>query len=358
MAIDPVAVAEAALGRDVATATVISRTPINYDPYLPGRTVERIAGMADGDDGDRFAWSAVVKRTSGVDLRAARRELAAYRDGVADAGPRTGLRAPALLGWDAGPHHVELWLEALQDDHGGLWPTARFGAAARHIAAWDAQSNATSLPAGFDSEDAWAERHGQPHRVGEAIAELDELRRTSGSSEIAAVLHDPGLRRVHELIASTPARIDRLATFDQVPLHHDLVRSNLFALGGTSTAAIDWENVGRGPFGVDLAPLVVGSVRRGEASAEQLSAIERAVLADYVAGLRHARINREADVRAAYRLAVGLRWHVVLGTIGAWLDPTVLGMRGSRRDESRAEGLRHLVAVSRHILAATESPEG
>jgi hypothetical protein len=45
------------------------------------------------------------------------------------------------------------------------------------------------------------------------------------------------------------------------------VRSNLFALSDTSTVGINWENVGRGPLGVDLVPLVLGSVRRGEAAA-------------------------------------------------------------------------------------------
>jgi hypothetical protein len=60
--------------------------------------------------------------------------------------------------------------------------------------------------------------------------------------------------------------------------------------------------------------------------------------------------DNEADVRAAYRLAIGLRWHVVLGAIGSWLDPTSWGMRGSRRDEPRDEALRHLIVLTRHIL--------
>jgi hypothetical protein len=137
-------------------------------------------------------------------------------------------------------------------------------------------------------------------------------------------------------------------------LHHDLVRSNLFALGPDATGAIDWENVGRGPFGVDLAPLVSGSVRRGEASADDLPVLERLVLDGYVAGLRAAGVAAP-DVRRAYCLAIGLRWHVVLGALNAWLDPTSWGMRGSRRDEPRAESLRHLVGLARYILDTAEA---
>ncbi len=79
-----------------------------------------------------------------------------------------------------------------------------------------------------------------------------------------AQLDDDGFERTQAMITSTDARVESLAEFPQSLLHHDLVRSNLFALKGAHTAAIDWENIGPGPLGVDLAPLVVGSVRRGE----------------------------------------------------------------------------------------------
>ena len=99
----------------------------------------------------------------------------------------------------------------------------------------------------------------------------------------------------------------------------------------------------------DLAPLVGGSVRRGEASADDLSELERRVLLSYEEALTAAGGDARG-VRRAYRLALGLRWHVVLGTAQAWLDPTITKMRGSRPGESRAEGLHHLVALSKHLL--------
>jgi hypothetical protein len=349
MAVEPGTVVESIFGRCLGAASVTARTPIPYDPYLPGRSVDRIFGIAEVGADSPAAWSAIVKRTTGPGLRAAKRELAAYRDGVTGGENASGLRAPALLAWDEGEDHVELWLEVLQDEYDGIWPAARFGIAARHIGEWDALTSLAPPVPGFDSEDAWAERHGQPHRLGEAIEELRSFRNAAAAEDLMRLLDDDGFHRTEALITGTELRIERLATFPRTLLHHDLVRSNLFALTPSTTGAIDWENVGRAPFGVDLAPLVGGSVRRGEASGDELARLEELVLSNYEDALREAGIGH-STVRPAYRLALGLRWHVVLGTIRSWLDPASIRMRGSRPEEPRAESLRHLIALSRHLL--------
>jgi hypothetical protein len=337
--------AETLHGCAVTSATVTSRTLVDYDPYLAGRVVERVSGLATTPDGDWLRWSAIVKRTSGAGLRPARRELTAYRAGIASAKPAAGLRAPALLAWSDEFDGVELWLEELTDQHGGRWHPQRFAIAAEHIAAWNAE--AAAVPVGFDALDGWAEQHGQPHRLPEALAELTMLRTKPGAAGAMAELDDDGFDRTQALIRSTPERVEGLSGFPQTLLHHDLVRSNLFAVSSGSTAAIDWEYVGPGPLGADLAPLVIGSIRRGEASVDDLAEIESGVLGAYESVL-------QADIRTPYRLAVGLRWHVVLGTIRAWLDPTSHGMRGSRPDEPRMESLRHLLGLSHHILAVSD----
>ncbi len=38
--------AQGALEEAVTSATVTSRTPVTYDPFLPGRSVERVVGEA------------------------------------------------------------------------------------------------------------------------------------------------------------------------------------------------------------------------------------------------------------------------------------------------------------------------
>lgn len=327
------------------------RTPIAYDPFLPGRTVERVSGVAVDDAGEVTTWSAIVKRTTGAGLQAAERELAAYRRGIAAHRCPDSLRAPALLASSQRPGHVELWLEALTDEYAGRWPTSRYGLAAQHIARWDAEMSKARPLVGCDVDCGWAERHGQPHRVAEAAGQLMALRREPAAAELMAELDDDGFGRTRAMITSTASRVEALARFPQSLLHHDLVRSNLFAVQGGRTAAIDWEYVRPGPLGVDLAPLVVGSVRRGEASADDLSELEHSVLSSYEDALSAAG-GDASQVRIAYQLALGLRWHVVLGTVRAWLDPTTTRMRGSRPDEDRTQGLHHLVVLSKHLLDA------
>lgn len=237
--------------------------------------MEHVRGMAATGTG-AHTWAAIIKRTSGPGLTAARRELAAYRQGIAAQRSADSLCAPSLFASDQSKDHVELWLELLVDEHGGQWPLHRFGTAARHIAHWDAYVGQGPI-AGFDSADDWAQQHGQPNRVAEAMVTLEDLRAAPASEEVMERLQDDGFARTEAMIRSTRRRISQLARLPQTLLHHDLVRANLFALSGGRTAAIDWENVGHGPFGVDLAPLVAGSVRRGEASAADLPELENTV---------------------------------------------------------------------------------
>jgi hypothetical protein len=66
-------------------------------------------------------------------------------------------------------------------------------------------------------------------------------------------------------------------------------------------------------------------------------------------------VREVADVRSAYRLALGLRWHVVLGVVRTLLDPAATRVRGSIPDESRAESLRHMTILARHLLASADA---
>ena len=358
--LDAVTVAARLTGLPVRDARIVDRREAVYDPFLPGRRVELVAASATLTDGRVVAWHAIVKATSGPGLRDARRELAAYRLGIAAPSTTTRLGAPRLLGWREDPDAVEIWLDVLRDRDAGEWPLERFGFAAGTIARWNAQWLDRAVPAGFDAQDAWAERHGQPERVTEAVETLEGFRRQPGARAAMSELADPGFARTQALIERAPGRIAELASFPRVLLHHDLVRSNLFAVSARRIAAIDWEHVGRGPLGVDLAPLVAGSVRRGEASAAALPDLERLVLRRYATTLREAGVAAPVvrGVPDAYRLALGLRWHVVLGTISASLDPSIARIRGSRPNEPRAESLAHLVVLARYLLEAGDAGPG
>jgi hypothetical protein len=350
--VDLAAVAARALGVPVRSASVTSVTPVAYDPFIAGRTVDRASGRAVTSSGETRAWTAIVKRTSGADLRAARRELVGYRLALGAGGPAAGaaLRAPVLLASVDGPDHVELWLQEVVDEFAGAWPLGRFAIAATHIARLDVALRSVEW-ASLDVEHAWAAHHGQPWRVDDVTRELREMLGTRDGRAAAAAIGDPDLTRTAAVVASTADRIAWLGSLPQSLLHHDLVRSNLFATADGSTVAIDWELVGPGPLGVDLAPLVVGSVRRGEASADDLRVLETMVLDAYGAELRAAGIEADA-VPEAYRRSLGLRWHVVLGVLRVLVDPAATRVRGSRPSEGRAESLHHMTILARHLLDA------
>ena len=125
--VDLAAVAARAVGVPVRSAQVVQEAPIAYDPFIPGRTVSWVTGLAETDAAGSRSWAAVVKRREGPDLGAARRELDAYRLGLGR--ESDALRAPALLASSAGEDHVELWLEEVADEFGGSWPLPRFAVA-------------------------------------------------------------------------------------------------------------------------------------------------------------------------------------------------------------------------------------
>ena len=90
-------------------------------------------------------------------------------------------------------------------------------------------------------------------------------------------------RRPHD--QPTQARLrETLSALPQTICHHDASHANLF-LTGDEVVAIDWEGVGWGAAGADLATLVVGTMRRGDFDA--------------------------APPRLGYAAAVGLRWPIV-----------------------------------------------
>src|SRR4051812_28131729 len=81
--VDPAGLAAVVTGLRVGNAAVADRRAIAYDPFLPGRRVELVTGSATVARGRVVPWRAIVKTTSGPGLSDARRELAAYRLGIA-----------------------------------------------------------------------------------------------------------------------------------------------------------------------------------------------------------------------------------------------------------------------------------
>lgn len=352
--------------------SVLGRVPIAYDPYLPGRSVERVTGVAHTRAGEA-PWAAIVKITAApaadtdpeiaarmrTARTAARRELDAYRSGllVTSAAP---FRGPRLLAASASAEPgvpIELWLEDIVDEMPGHWPPERFVIAARHLGAFNGSHPVTDFQAMPSLHWDWRSHHAQPAFVARALDELAELA-TGADGRLIQALGPRFIARTRRLIETAPQTIAALEARPVILCHHDAVRSNLLTChtpaGDVQTVAIDWEYAGAGPPGADLAPLVIGSVRRGEADARDLSMMEAAAMRAFVSALHDAGdATPAAFVERAYAGAVALRWHVVLGAARAVAGASTV-KRHRAADETPSEALDQAVLLARHILDTAE----
>ena len=130
--------------------------------------------------------------------------------------------------------------------------------------------------------------------------------------------------------------------------HHDAVAANVFARerdGSAETVLIDWESVGPGPAGADLASLLFSSPRRGDFSARRLPELIPAALSAYERGIADTRASvRSDEVRLGLHASVSLRWTLVRDVIGLLGDPG-RARRGSAPHETPDAALAELLAL-------------
>lgn len=339
------------VGRPVAALEDVRREVLEYDAFLAHRTVTRIRGSAVlAAGGARVPWSLVEKRTEGPALAVpylvanGARELAAYRSGLLDALP-PGIRAPRAHGTardaDGG---VTLWIEEVR--HRGPRPLDRAALldAARALGALAGRWLGRP-PADPWLFDGWIDRHAQP----EAAA--------AGARTLAA----PGPRATALLGDRIPAAARLLASQDRVRAvleglprtlcHHDATGANVFA-ADDGMVLIDWESVGPGPVGADLASLLFSSVRRGDAAVADVTAVLDDAVAGYAAGIRATGSEVPLDVvRRGLDTAVALRWKLAADLVAA-LDAGSAMRRGSLPDESADGAQAELTGLLDVLLAA------
>ena len=102
--------------------------------------------------------------------------------------------------------------------------------------------------------------------------------------------------------------------------HHDAALANLFAVRGPEglmeTVAVDWEKIGPGPIGAEIATLSFGTLRRCEFDGARAEELDAAVFAGYVNGLHEAGWRGPVElVRFGYTAAIALRWTVLAGIL-------------------------------------------
>lgn len=336
------------LGDTVTGIEDVAREPLDYDAFLAGRSLARYRGTAEVG-GEPVPWSFVEKRTDGPAVASeylydnGRREFAAYRSGLLD-DLAPGLRAPRLLAAaedaDGG---LRLWIEDLAA--GGRQPLdeehiLRAARGLGRLAGRWIERNADE-PWLFRG---WIDRHRQPEAIAGGLAVITDARRDPQLARRIGGRLDEAIQLVDEqdFFASV------LADLTPTLCHHDAVAANVFAAerdGKRETVLIDWESLGPGPAGADLASLLFASPRRGDFSARLLPRLMRRALSAYAEGMTEMGASPDsAELRLGLHASVALRWTLVRDVILLLADPS-RARRGSARHETSDEALAELTAL-------------
>jgi hypothetical protein len=351
-----------ALNHGTATLLEWQWSPIAYDVFLPGRTLGRFTGKAM-IDGGVIPWSIVFKRTRPPREREQtgddgwKREALAYRSGLLTDIPGQ-LSAARALDVSEDVHGTTwLWLEDVVDSVGGEWPLAQYRRAARHLGQFNgAYLAGRPLPAFPWLMPSWAEHHSEPWKITEELPQIEALASDGRARRAFPV---PIADLAPQLLRDEPTFIRILARLPQTLCHHDAARANLFARqradGTIETVAIDWEAVGPGTVGAEIATLVFGTMRRGDFSAERATDLDREVFAGYLAGLRDAGWQGDPDlVRLGYTAAVALRWFLLRGTLRALTGEGTPAIRGRAGTESAERALEQFILLSVFLLECAD----
>lgn len=339
----------AALGRRVTALVDVGRAPLEYDAFLAHRTVSRVQGIAVAD-GEHLTWSLIEKHTEGPDLASrylldnGGRELAAYSSGVLD-DLAADVRSPRADGTRLGPDGaVTLWLEEVHHEGSRPLDAPAILRAASHLGGMSGRWLARELsePWYFTG---WIDRHSQPESRAQGLATVrrahpDTVARLGGRLPLAEQLIT-GQTRVRKVLESLP----------QTLCHHDAVGANVFYAAG-QTVLIDWESVGPGAVGADLASLLFSSGRRGDASAGMVASVVEDAVQSYADGFQGEASNiKLEDVRLGFDAAIALRWKLVVDIV-AGIESGRAQRRGSLPDESPEEALEELSLLVDVLLAS------
>lgn len=371
-------VVRAVVGDDGAAIGNWSVTPLHggFGALAGGNALALIAGTARVGSTER-PWRVVLKivapaadRDDPGQIQYARREALLYRSGVlADLPP--GLRAPRCYGCDAQSDGTDwLWLEYVQEDGESVWPIERWALAARHLGQLNGAYLAEPAASRSGGSDRATDRSPRPRPLPEAPwLGGGRLRSWLGRhvplvARIAGARHDPDLRHwwpgpvVDEILRLWDERdvfCDALERLPQTFCHGDAIRRNLLgrrgADGAAETVGIDWEFAGYMAAGEEVGQTlsVAGAFFQIEVAA--LPALDAALFAGYLAGLRDAGWRGdESLVRFAYVAHAALR--NLFNAVGASRPDAARGAATLRSQGRSWEELAERRAAVRPFLLA------
>lgn len=337
-----------AVGAPIEDVLDMRREPIEYDAFLAGRYLTRVRGTAVAA-GERIEWSFVEKVTEGPAVASqylydnGARECEAYGSGLLDR-LAPGIAAPrlyrAMRGHDG---QLCLWLEDVDRNRRPPLLEVDILRAATHLGrlAGRWMSRVPDEPWLFRG---WIDRHSQPEAIDAGLAILEHAtKRDEIEARLGRTLNEAA--RLVGMQASVAAALDALPS---TLCHHDAVAANVFPRirgGNPEAVLIDWESIGPGPVGADLASLLFSSARRGDLPSDAVPALLPRALTAYADGLGDAGAQVPAEALSlGVHGAIALRWTLVRDVVRIF-EGSGVAMRGSAPHESPEEALDHLIAL-------------
>ncbi|MGO4299056.1 phosphotransferase family protein [Leifsonia sp. RAF41] len=338
----------AMLGGDVVSVGPVRRTVLDYDAFFAHRELSRLDGEALVE-GERRPWSLIEKRTEGPHLADpylydnAVRELDAYRSGMFDDMP-VGIRAPRVYGTLLeADGAITLSIEDVRHEGSRPLDAQAIVTAAGDLGRMNGRwfGSASAEPWFFAG---WIDRHGQP---GAVEAGLATVRRAHPD---VVPLWGDHFADIHRLIRAQSRVRAVLESLPHTVCHHDAVGANVFRTSA-ATVLIDWESVGPGTVGADLASLLL-SPRRGDASVHVVASVFDEAVEAYIDGFRdQVPAVAPAQIRQGVDAAIALRWKLAVDVLAS-LESGEPAIRGSLRDESPETALDELIQLVGVVLAA------
>ena len=339
-----------ALGRGIDGLDDVHREELEYDAFLAHREVHRLRGRALVD-GRWESWSLIEKTTEGPLLAEPYlldngvREFDAYASGLLD-DLAPAVRAPRLHGSAAaGDGRLTLLLEEVVHDAGRPLDSESLLRAAHDLGTLAGRwvGRVPEEPWLFTG---WIDRHSQPQAMDAGRATL-----ATRHPAVVARLGDR-LPAARGLIEAQPRVRGILEGLPHTLCHHDAVGANVFVSSG-ATVLIDWESVGPGPVGADLASLLFSSVRRGDAMASVVAEVmEDAVEAYWHGVCDEDRSITLGEVRLGLDASVALRWKL-LADLAHAIEHDGSIRRGSLPEEPREQAMDDLLALADLLLRAS-----
>ena len=187
------------------------------------------------------------------------------------------------------------------------WPLEQYGKAAYHIGLMQGTYLAGApLPASD-----WLSRDPLTHWTADADVALKKLVDYRDHPIVQRIYPAEVIDTTRQLCKERPLFLEGLHRLPQTLCHQDVFRRNLFAQDDY-TLAIDWEMMGIGAAGEDLAGLVSADLALREVDPAQGDALDKVVFSGYMDGLRDIGWQGDADL-VRFGLVIRLPLHCGTG---------------------------------------------